>query len=220
VNGPTKPAPHDASATSHAKVAGRHTICCMLSGGGRTMLNLHARASAGQVPIDIGLVIASRPCPGVERARALGLPVLVIPGEIESIVLGRVVRDHGCRWVALAGYLRRVRVPAGFEGRVVNIHPALLPAFGGPGMYGDRVHRAVIDAGCRVSGCTVHLCNEEYDRGPIVDQSACRVEPGDTPHTLAARVFELECDLFPRALADLVTGRATLEHGKVVRRSP
>ena len=186
-------------------------LCVMISGGGRTLLNLAERIDSGGLHAAIHLVIASRECAGAERARERGLHVLVMKGEIEAALLGRVLGDHGAQWVALGGYLKRVRVPSGFEGRVVNIHPALLPSFGGHGMYGERVHRAVLDAGCKVSGCTVHLCDAEYDRGPIVAQAACEVREDDDAHALAERVFALECELYPRALAALFAGRVRVE---------
>lgn len=184
--------------------ARRTGLAVMISGGGRTLLNLDDHIRAGTLPAHINVVIASSHCAGAERARARGLPVLVIPGEIPAAVLGRVLHDHSASWVVLAGYLKKVQIPLGFEGRVVNIHPALLPAFGGPGMYGERVHKAVIEAGSTISGCTVHLCDSEYDRGPIVAQASCDVKPDDTAQTLAARVFELEKALYPEALRRLI----------------
>ncbi|MCA9297514.1 MAG: hypothetical protein KDA28_00525, partial [Phycisphaerales bacterium] len=102
--------------------------------------------------------------------------------------------------VCLAGYLKFVEIPARWQGRVLNIHPSLLPRHGGAGMYGDRVHRAVLDAADHESGCTVHLCDGAYDQGRILVQRRCPVEPGDTPDTLAARVFELECEAYPEAI--------------------
>ncbi len=183
------------------------TIAVMLSGGGRTLLNLADRIDRGALRARVGLVIASRECAGAERARARGLRTLVRPGEIPASELERLVAEAGAGWIALAGYLRRVDIPASLAGRVINIHPALLPSFGGPGMYGERVHGAVLEAGCRVSGCTAHLCDDRYDAGPIVMQACCHVEEGDTPESLAARVFGLECEVYPRAIAALVEGR-------------
>jgi phosphoribosylglycinamide formyltransferase-1 len=106
----------------------------------------------------------------------------------------------------LAGFLRKLVVPARWVGRVVNIHPALLPAFGGKGYYGDRVHRAVIERGCQVSGCTVHLVDDEYDHGRVLVQRWCAVETDDTPATLAARVFAEELVALPEALHRLWGG--------------
>jgi phosphoribosylglycinamide formyltransferase-1 len=183
----------------------------MISGGGRTLENLASHIERGRLSAEIGLVIASSACPGAERARERGLPTLVVPGVIEPGTLARMLSDHGAAWIALAGYLKLLRIPPGFAGRAVNIHPALLPSFGGPGMYGRRVHAAVLEAGCRVSGCTVHLCDAAYDRGPILAQRACEVLDDDTPESLGARVFALECELYPRVIQSILTGRVSIE---------
>jgi formyltetrahydrofolate-dependent phosphoribosylglycinamide formyltransferase len=183
-------------------------LAVMLSGGGRTLLNLLEHIRAGTLPATIEVVIASRECRGAEHARAAGLPVEVLPGVIPAEQLSDLLRKHRIDWVVLAGYLKLLNIPPAFEGRIVNIHPALLPAFGGRGMYGDLVHEAVLRAGSKTSGCTVHLVDEQYDRGPIVLQKSCPVLPGDTPHTLADRVFALECQAYPEALRSLIAGTA------------
>jgi phosphoribosylglycinamide formyltransferase-1 len=113
---------------------------------------------------------------------------------------------HDVNFVCLAGYLRRFRVDA-WRGRALNIHPALLPDFGGQGMYGDRVHRAVLEAGSTVSGCTVHWVDGAYDTGKHVVQRRCPVHPGDSAETLAARVFAEECVAYPEALRQVLGGR-------------
>lgn len=179
-------------------------LLALLSGGGRTLLNLLDTIEAGELRAEVSGVIASRPCVGVERAQARGLEARVIRGMIPAERLLELVHAHHASWVVLCGYLQRIDVPDELAGRIVNIHPALLPKFGGPGMYGDRVHRAVLDAGETESGCTVHLCDAEYDTGPIVLQDRCPVLPDDTVETLAARVFELECRAYPKALAQLL----------------
>lgn len=194
-------------------------LAVMLSGSGRTLVNLCERIDAGDLPARVGLVIASRECLGAERARERGVPTIIEPGAIDRARLGSLLRDHGIEWVALAGYLRLLSVPPGYEGRIANIHPALLPAFGGVGMYGERVHRAVLEHGCKVSGCTVHLCDERYDTGPIVAQASCEVRDDDTPATLASRVFALECAVYPEALAALIEGRVVVD-GRRSRISP
>jgi len=175
-------------------------IAGLISGGGRTLLNLQDQIDLGHLRAAIPLVIASRECPGAERARARGLEVRVIPGVIPAPALESVLLQFRIDWVILAGYLKRVDIPAAFAGRVVNIHPALLPRHGGPGMYGHKVHEAVLAAGDKESGCTVHFCDDAYDTGPIILQKRCPVLPGDTPDTLAARVFELETQAYPEAL--------------------
>lgn len=186
-------------------------LAVMVSGGGRTLENLAQRIDDGLLNAEIGLVIASRHCPGAELARARSLPVLVVPGIIDVGVLSRTIRDHSIGWIVLAGYIQLVQFPPGFEHRTVNIHPALLPAFGGRGMYGARVHQAVLDAGCKVSGCTVHLCDDVYDCGPILAQRCCEVREGDTPASLGARVFDLERELYPEVIGALLDGGVSIE---------
>lgn len=176
----------------------------MLSGSGRTLLNLLDAAKAGRLNAVVDLVIASRECLGAQRAREAGLHVQVIPGMVPQEKLAHLFHRHGIDWVVLAGYLKLVNIPPEYRGRVVNIHPALLPRFGGPGMYGHHVHQAVLEAGELISGCTVHLCDEVFDRGRIVHQKTCPVLPGDTADTLAARVFEVECRAYPEALQRLI----------------
>jgi formyltetrahydrofolate-dependent phosphoribosylglycinamide formyltransferase len=180
-------------------------LAVLISGGGRTLVNIASAIARDELRATIVSVIASTDCLGVARARHLGLPVEVIPGVIEPVRLTEAV--HGADWIVLAGYLKLVRVPKGYQDRIVNIHPALLPSFGGPGMYGHHVHSAVLAAGCKLSGCTVHLVDEHYDRGPIVLQRACPVHDGDTPQTLADRVFELEKSAYVKALSLLIAGR-------------
>jgi folate-dependent phosphoribosylglycinamide formyltransferase PurN len=179
-------------------------IAVMLSGGGRTLLNLVSATKAGKLNAVIELVIASRECPGA-HARDAGLRTVVIPGVIPRETLASLLARHGIDWVVLAGYLKLVHIPPEYRGRIVNIHPALLPKFGGPGMYGERVHKAVLESGDPLSGCTVHLCDEVFDRGPILHRKTCPVLPGDTPETLAKRVFAAECEAYPVALQRLFT---------------
>ncbi|MFG0273877.1 MAG: phosphoribosylglycinamide formyltransferase [Phycisphaerales bacterium] len=195
-------------------------LAACISGGGRTLLNLADRIDAGRLDAEIALVIASRECAGAARARERGLPVVVEPGDIPVERLGAMLREAKAEWVVLAGYLRLLPIPPGFEGRIVNIHPALLPSFGGRGMHGERVHRAVIDAGCKVSGCTVHLCDDRYDTGPIILQRACEVRDDDTPATLGARVFELETEALPDALSLLLSGAVDVEGRRTRRHAP
>jgi phosphoribosylglycinamide formyltransferase 1 len=179
-------------------------LCCMISGGGRTVMNLQDVIDRGELDASIALVIASGPCDGIERCERRGLRVVTMPGVIDAQQLGATLREHEIDLVVLAGYLKIVRIPAGFEGRVVNIHPALLPKFGGKGMHGSHVHEAVIAAGETQSGCTVHLCDAQYDTGQMLLQATCPVLATDTPATLAARVFAVECEAYPRAIAMLI----------------
>jgi folate-dependent phosphoribosylglycinamide formyltransferase PurN len=181
----------------------------LLSGSGRTLLNLLDEINAGRLDAEVALVIASRECLGAQRARERGLHVEVIPGVIPAADLQHRLAGARIAWVVLAGYLKYVNVPPAYVGRVVNIHPALLPRHGGHNMYGDRVHEAVLAAGDHVSGCTVHVVDEHFDQGPIILQRRCPVLPGDTPDTLGARVFEQECIAYPEALRLLFAERGT-----------
>jgi len=189
-------------------------LAVMLSGSGRTLLNLVDRVKQGALDASITLVIASKECLGAERARAAGLQTLVMPGEIAGDDLGRALSANAVDLVALAGYIRLLAIPPAYRDRILNIHPALLPSFGGSGMYGHRVHQAVLDAGCKVSGCTVHLCDDSYDRGPILVQRACPVMETDHAESLAARVFELEKEAYPEALELMISGRVQIMRGR------
>lgn len=178
-------------------------LLVMLSGGGRSLDNMLDRIADGSLHATVTGVVASRECGGVEIAQRRGIPVRIEKGDLSPARLAELAAEAGVDWVVLAGYLRKVAIPRELEGRVVNIHPALLPKFGGKGMYGHHVHEAVLAAGEQESGCTVHLCDSEYDRGEIVLQERCPVLPGDTPDTLAARVFECEKKAYPEALRRL-----------------
>ena len=191
-------------------------IAVFVSGGGTNLQALvdHFNRQDASAPGRIALVISDRPGAGaLERAERAGIPwrVIQVAGRPEEDVVRETLaalEAEGIRFVALAGYLRRIPadVVRAYHGRMTNIHPALLPAFGGKGMYGLRVHRAVLDAGCRISGATVHLVDEEYDTGPIVAQWPVPVLPGDTPETLAERVLRVEHRLYPAALEALILG--------------
>ncbi|HLQ38683.1 MAG TPA: phosphoribosylglycinamide formyltransferase [Planctomycetota bacterium] len=172
----------------------------LLSGGGRTLQNLIDRTGDGRLRAQIAVVIADRPeALGLERARNAGLPAFCARDPAE---IWRLLAAHATDLVILAGYLRLLPIAPGFERRVLNIHPALLPAFGGRGMHGQHVHAAVLAAGSSESGCTVHLCNDEYDRGPILLQQRVPVLPDDTVDRLAARVFAAECVAYPTAISE------------------
>ncbi|MBX3357465.1 MAG: phosphoribosylglycinamide formyltransferase [Phycisphaeraceae bacterium] len=183
----------------------------LLSGSGRTLINILDRIESGRLNAHVSIVIASRECLGAQRARDRGLDTRIVPGVIPGADLASLLQSAQAQWAVLAGYLKYINVPIEYRGRVVNIHPALLPAFGGQGMYGHRVHEAVLAAGCRVSGCTVHIVDEEFDHGPILVQRACEVREDDSPESLAERVFRLECEAYPEALELLLSGRVQLE---------
>lgn len=187
-------------------------LAVFLSGSGRTLDNLLAVIARGELDASVALVVASRECRGASVAREHDIATLVIPGTIPADRLTELAREHAIDLIVLAGYLRLLPIPPALEGRVVNIHPALLPAFGGPGMHGSKVHAAVADAArrCEITetGCTVHLCDSTYDTGPIVLQRTCPVSPGDTPDAIAARVFGLELAAYPEAIRLLISGNA------------
>lgn len=184
----------------------RVRLAGMISGGGRTLVNLLDRIDAGRLRAEVPLVIASRPCPGVERVSGRVADVRVMPGRIPAAELEQVLRSHVIDYVVLAGYLQLVNIPASYRGRVINIHPALLPKHGGPGMHGRHVHEAVLAAGDTESGCTVHYADDTFDTGGVILQQRCPVLAGDTPETLAARVFALELEALPEALERVIGG--------------
>ena len=158
----------------------------------------------------IALVISSRPeVKGIDHAAELGLPVQVVPRkqhdstEAFCDAVWALIRPAGIDLVCMAGFLSLLLIPDDFAGRVLNIHPALLPDFGGRGMYGRRVHEAVLAAGESQSGCTVHFADNQYDHGRIILQRSCPVLPDDTPETLAERVLAAECEAYPEAVRQL-----------------
>lgn len=182
-------------------------LAVLISGSGSTMLNLAGAIERGELPARIELVIASRPdAKGIERARSAGLRCEVInrktypDTEAYSDALARCLDAAGVDLVCMAGYLCFWHIPDRWLGRTLNIHPSLLPQFGGRGMHGMRVHEAVLRAGANVSGCTVHYADNQYDHGPIILQRSCPVLPDDVPETLAARVFEEEKLAYPAAI--------------------
>jgi phosphoribosylglycinamide formyltransferase-1 len=176
---------------------------CLISGGGRTVLNLQQAIERGTLSARIGVVVVTKPgIAGIDRCRAAGLSVVVCDRtRAESLddQVDAALVAAGVDLVCLCGYLRKFRVGP-WAGRAMNIHPALLPRHGGHGMYGHHVHEAVLAAGDAESGCTVHLVDDEYDHGRTIVQRRCPVLPGDTPDTLAARVFDQECIAYPEAI--------------------
>jgi len=208
--------------------SGRHLrLGVLISGGGTTMVNLHKEIQAGRLNAEIAVVISSRSqVAGVERARKLGIePVIIRKKDYPDIEafsrrIVEVLDAAAVDLVIQAGWLCLWRIPPAYENRVMNIHPALLPSFGGKGMWGRHVHEAVLRAGCKVSGCTVHFANNEYDAGPIIVQRTCPVMADDTPETLAARVFEQECIAYPEAIRLFAQERLTVRDGVVKIRTP
>lgn len=193
----------------------RARVAVLASGGGSNLQALfdHADTLGADRPYDVVLVASDRAGSGaLGRAAACGVSTAHVPDPADSTALLAQLRGDGATLVVLAGYLKLVPpdVTRAFAGRMLNVHPALLPAFGGPGMYGLRVHRAVLESGARVSGATVHFVDEAYDRGTIAAQWPVPVCAGDTPERLAARVLAAEHVLLPRTVAAVAAGRVVL----------
>ena len=186
----------------------------VLTSGGGTNLQALLDVCRPPQPASIVLVASDKPAAGaLARAEAAGVPKHVITDPTDGKAIVDALRGAAVDLVVLAGYLRLVPVDVvrAYDGRMINIHPALLPAFGGKGMYGIRVHRAVLEAGTTVSGVTVHLVNEEFDKGKPLAQWPVPVHAGDVPETLAARALEVEHQLLPAVVL------AAARHGKPVR---
>lgn len=187
----------------------------LASGGGSNLQAIHddLQTRGANASAELAVVVSDRAGAGaLGRATGWNVPAVHLPKD-RGDSLGAVLAEYGVTHVALAGYLRLVPVDVvrAFRGRIVNVHPALLPAFGGPGMYGRRVHAAVLASGARVSGPTVHFVSEQYDEGAIIAQWPVPVRAEDTPDTLAARVLAVEHRIFPWCLHALTSGQVTLD---------
>jgi phosphoribosylglycinamide formyltransferase 1 len=177
-------------------------LAVCVSGRGSNLVAL-LEALSGSEEARVALVLSNRPdAPALDRAREWGVPAEVLKSYQDGTEWLERLRRHQVELVVLAGYLKLVpaAVIQAYRGRILNIHPALLPAFGGPGMYGQHVHQAVLASGASQSGATVHLVDEQYDRGAILAQGRVPVLPGDTPESLAARVLTVEHRLLPEAV--------------------
>ncbi len=200
-------------------------ISVLLSGSGTTLENLLEHRAKGLLDVDLVSVISSKEkALGLERARRHGIPAHAVERRAHADdrsfndALHRALEADPPELLVLAGFLSKIEL-RGYNGRAMNTHPALIPAFSGKGFYGDRVHRAVLEAGVRLTGVTVHFCDEEYDTGPIILQEAVAVEDDDTIDTLRARVQALERELYPRAIQLCAEGRLRVE-GRRVRILP
>ena len=196
----------------------------LASGGGSNLQALlaHARRLGEGRAFDVATVLTNRADAGaLSHARDHDVATHVIADPADGTALDAVLMEHGTELMVLAGYLKLVpiEVVRRFHGRLLNVHPALLPAFGGPGMYGQRVHAAVLEHGARVSGVTVHFVDDAYDRGAIAAQWPVPVLPGDTPASLARRVLQVEHQLYPRVVQAVAAGRLALDADGTVRAS-
>ncbi len=197
-------------------------LAVLISGSGRTLENLITLSNRGELPARIVSVVSSHPgVRGNEIAEEAGIPLAVVPrrefkstGEFSAAVYDALLPME-IDLVVMAGFLCKINVHPDFEGRIMNIHPSLLPLFGGKGLYGDRVHQAVLDSGMKISGCTVHFVDESYDAGPIILQSSVPVMNDDTSSTLAARVFLDERRIYPEAIRLFAAGRLRIEGHRV-----
>lgn len=203
----------------------------MVSGHGRGT-NLQAildACASGDIPGQVAVVIGTRQdAPALERARSAGVRAVVVsPKKYENdeagyaVTLLRILQGAGVELICLAGFMRILPLPVveAYHGHILNVHPALLPMFGGKGMYGEHVHAAVIESGMKLSGCTVHFADEQYDAGPIIHQVAVPIRDDDTPQTLAARILPVEHRAYCDVIRWFVEGRIAVEGRRVsVRR--
>jgi phosphoribosylglycinamide formyltransferase 1 len=186
----------------------KKNLAIFASGSGTNAENI-VNHFKGSSDVAVKLILSNKRDAGVlERAKKLGIPFHVFsrPDFCENNNVLEVLKAHSVDWVVLAGFLWLIpgNLIKAFPNKIINIHPALLPKFGGKGMYGDRVHQAVIQAGEKNSGITIHLVNEKYDEGKILFQASCGIEKDETPQSLAAKIHQLEYTYFPQVIHDQV----------------
>lgn len=198
----------------------RLAVC--VSGGGTTLQNLNERIRDGRLDAEIVQVISNKAgVKAIDRAKAAAIPVEVVLRSGKSLeefsaAVFDPIRKAGADLVILGGFLALVQIPEDYQGKVINIHPALIPSFCGKGFHGEAVHRSAIETGVKFSGCTVHFADDTYDTGPIILQRVVPVLDDDTPSLLAGRVFDAECSALPEAVSLYAAGRLQIE-GKRVR---
>ena len=199
-------------------------LAVFVSGKGTNLLNIIKKNKDGFLRSEVALVVSDRVCEDIENSERAGIPTKVADpksfsdeAEFGNVLLD-VLRKADADFIVLAGFLKKIPdvVVRSYANRLINIHPALLPSFGGKGMYGMRVHQAVIDYGCKVSGVTVHLVDTEYDHGPLVLQRCIPVAGDDTPETLASRIHKLEYELLPEAIKLFENNQIKIEGRRVV----
>jgi len=197
-------------------------IAVWISGGGTTLRNILDCVSRGTLDVEVCLVVSSSSnSGGLEIARSEGIETQIVrksqfpcSDEYRDAMFGRC-RELNVAYVVMAGFLKHVLIPKDFTNRVVNIHPSLIPAFCGKGMYGIRVHQAVVESGVTESGCTIHFVDNEFDHGPIIYQQTVQLVAGDVAEDVRARVFVAECEAYPEVLRWLAAGRISVD-GSVV----
>lgn len=197
-------------------------LAVLISGGGTTLQNLLDRIADGRLSARVVQVVSSRAdAYGLVRAEKAGVPAAVVERrscatreEFSTRIFDRC-RSAEAQLVCMGGFLQLVQIPDDFAGRVLNVHPALIPAFCGKGFHGHHVHESVLASGVKVTGCTIHFADNQYDHGPIVLQRTAPVLDDDTPETLAARVFEQECEAYPEAIRLFGEGKLKIEGRRV-----
>jgi phosphoribosylglycinamide formyltransferase-1 len=201
-------------------------LAVLISGTGRSLKNFIDRITAGTLSAEIAVVISSvSNVTGLQYAEEESIPIEIVErSQFDSLnefseANFNICRAAGVDYVVLAGYLRLLQIPKDFENRVLNIHPSLIPSFCGKGYYGNIVHAKVLEYGAKLSGCTVHFVDQEYDNGPIILQKSVEVREDDTPDILNARVFAAECIAYPEAISLLANGRVSI-HGRTVKIAP
>jgi phosphoribosylglycinamide formyltransferase 1 len=197
----------------------RVAVC--VSGEGTTLQNLIDQARTRRLKAEVVQVVASRPRIGaIARAEAAGIPLALANYNARSKTefstsVFEPIRHSQADLVILAGFLPLIKIPPEYKGRVINVHPSLIPSFCGKGFYGSKVHKGVLEMGVKVSGCTIHFADDDYDNGPIIAQRPVPVLEDDTSDTLAARVFKEECKALPEAITLYAEGRLKLEGRRV-----
>ena len=201
-------------------------LAVLLSGGGTTLENFFTKIATGTLNAQVVVVLGSRPDAfGLQRARNHGVPAEVVErkkfktADDFSAAVNATLDRYDIDLVCLAGFMVQWKMSDKYLGCVMNIHPALIPAFCGKGFYGHLVHEAVLEFGAKISGCTVHFADRQYDHGPVIVQKCVPVLETDTPDTLAARVFEKECEAYPEAIRLFAADRLRIE-GRRVRILP
>lgn len=197
-------------------------LAILISGSGTTLQNLIDKINDKTLNANIQIVISSAPNTyGVKRAEQNNIPVSIVQrkgfnnSEIFSNTIINEIEEYSVDLIILAGFLHLFKIPDKYTGKAMNIHPGLIPSFCGKGYYGHHVHEAVIESGVKVSGCTVHFVDNEYDCGPIIIQRVVQVHEDDSPETLAQRVFKEECIAYPEAINLFAEGRLKIEERKV-----